>query len=422
MSTLVSQPSLFGTENSGSSAREAGPAAAMPAMVSASQDRATMRLWARTQRVRADMPASSVGGGVLETPWGWVSASPHGGRATPPEGRSQQGFSRVRSPQMAERNDLLIDVGLAVVAFAASVGMLAADEVTAGGVALTALASLPLVARRRAPMAVFVVTTLASSGVHLVADPIGPPLGPTIALYTLAESGAGIRRMAVVAAGYAVHLAAVATGGDDVGAGLLFGIVLWTGTWIAGDRTRLRRERLAELEERAFRAEREADRERRLAAAEERMRIARDLHDSAGHAINVILVHAGAGRLHASDPERAREAFATIEEVARETVGEIDQLVAVLREAGDGTVEPPPGVAALDGLVARHRAAGVDVTATVEGDRSAVVPSVDRGAYRILQEALTNAARHGDGSAEVHVVVTGRALQLTVANPVRGDG
>jgi signal transduction histidine kinase len=85
----------------------------------------------------------------------------------------------------------------------------------------------------------------------------------------------------------------------------------------------MRRERLAELEARALRAEREAERERRLAAAEERARIARDLHDSAGHAINVILVHAGLGRLRVdSDADSAREEFAIIEQVACETVGE----------------------------------------------------------------------------------------------------
>ena len=92
------------------------------------------------------------------------------------------------------------------------------------------------------------------------------------------------------------------------------------------------------------------------------MRIARDLHDSAGHAINVILVHAGHGRLQTErDPAGARAAFETIEDVARETVGEIDQLVQVLRDddRGDG-VEPPPGVAALEGLVERHRAAGLE--------------------------------------------------------------
>src|SRR3954453_18697720 len=117
---------------------------------------------------------------------------PTGGRRLRPKGDPSRGFRGYARHEMAKRNDQLIDVGLALAAFAASVGMLAADELPAAGVALTALACLPLVARRRAPMAVFVVTTLASSGVHLVADPIGPPLGPTIALYTLAESGAGV--------------------------------------------------------------------------------------------------------------------------------------------------------------------------------------------------------------------------------------
>ena len=184
---------------------------------------------------------------------------------------------------------------------------------------------------------------------------------------------------------------------------LLFGVLVWGGAWLAGDRTRLRHERMAELEERALRAEREAERERRLAAAEERTRIARDLHDSAGHAINVILVHAGAGRLRArATPRRAREAFETIEEVARETVGEIDQLVGrccaktrPARRAWSRRRGWPRSTA----LVERHRAAGLDVTARFDGERRALPPGVDRGAYRILQEALTNAARHGDGAA-----------------------
>ena len=196
------------------------------------------------------------------------------------------------------------------------------------------------------------------------------------------------------------HLTAVGLSEDRLpGPEALFGVVLWSGAWLAGDRTRLRAQRMEELEERAVRAEREAERERRLAAAEERTRIARDLHDSAGHAINVILVHAGLGRLRTeSDPEGAREAFETIEDVARETVGEIDQLVAVLREDAQPTngVEPPPGVAAVEGLVERHRAAGLDVASPSAAIAVALTPAVDRSAYRILQEALTNAARHGD--------------------------
>jgi signal transduction histidine kinase len=332
-----------------------------------------------------------------------------------------------------------VDVALAVAAFAASVALLAVGENEAGAdgfgaldVAVAAFASLPLVAWRAAPLAVFVVTALASSLLYAVADPVGPPVGPTAAVYLLAFSGDGSRErirltLGVVAAMLAVHVVA----GGILGAEILFGITVWGGAWLAGDRTRLRRERMAELEERALRAEREAERERRLAAAEERGRIARDLHDSAGHAINVILVHAGMGRLQTErDPDRAREAFATIEEVARETVGEIDQMVRVLREDAslDGEVEPPAGLASLEGLVERHRAAGLDVTSSIYGERRPLAATVDRGAYRIIQEALTNAARHGNGNARVQIAFGESELEVFVENvlvpgrPTRSEG
>jgi signal transduction histidine kinase len=335
----------------------------------------------------------------------------------------------------ATRTELQLDVAIAAGAFAVSLGLLAAaghGDLDVDGVPLAALTTLPLVARRSAPLAVFVVTALASAVLYGVTAVSGPPVGPTIALYTLAMAGTGSRarirlNLAVVASLLAVHVAAAGLSEDRFpGPELVFGVLLWGGTWLAGERARLRRERMAELEERALRAERDADRERRLAAAEERARIARDLHDSAGHAINVILVHAGLGRLRAGeDPEEARATFEMIEEVARETVGEIDQLVRVLREDGAngrGEVEPPPGLAALGGLVQQHRDAGLDVTATVTGERRPLPPGVDGATYRILQEALTNAARHGAGSAEVQVAFTPSALDITVANPVARGG
>jgi signal transduction histidine kinase len=341
------------------------------------------------------------------------------------------------SAPVPTRRELLPDAAIAVVAFAGSIGLLAAggangdgSGIDALGVLLTALASLPLVARRFAPLGVFVSTAVASAVLYGVADVAGPPIGPTVALFTLAAAGDGSRArglftLAVAATLLAVHVTASGLAHDRFpGAELLFGVLLWGGTWLAGDRARLRRERMAELEERALRAERDAERERRLAAAEERARIARDLHDSAGHAINVILVHAGLGRLRTEHgPEEARAAFETIEEVARETVGEIDQLVGVLREdstsiEGVNGVEPPPGLAALEALLQRHRDSGLDVTATVAGERRALSPGVDRAAYRILQDALTNAARHGAGAARVEVAFGPSALDLTVANPV----
>ena len=349
---------------------------------------------------------------------------------------SQSATDSARAPA---RNELLLDAGLALAAFAASIGLLAVGESESGAdglgaldVVVAAFASLPLVAWRKSPLAVFVATALASSLLYAIADPAGPPIGPTIAVYLLAFSGDGSRErtrltLGVVAAMLAVHVVA----GGILGAEILFGITVWGGAWLAGDRTRLRRERMAELEERALRAEREAERERRLAAAEERGRIARDLHDSAGHAINVILVHAGMGRLQTErDPEKAREAFATIEEVARETVGDIDEMVRVLREDAPppGEVEPPAGLASLEGLVERHRAAGLDVTSSIHGERRPLPAAVDTGAYRIIQEALTNAARHGNGNARVQIDFGERELAVLVENvlgpsrPARSEG
>jgi signal transduction histidine kinase len=331
---------------------------------------------------------------------------------------------------MQARSVAPLDVVLALAAFAGSVALLAVGENESGDgfgvleVVVVAFATLPLVAWRVAPLAVFVVTALSSSLVFAVAEPTGPPIGPTVAVYLMALSSDGSRaRTRLTLAAVAVLLALHVVAGGILGAEILFGVLVWGGAWLAGERTRLRRERIAELEERALRAEREAERERRLAAAEERGRIARDLHDSAGHAINVILVHAGMGRLQTGrDPEKTREAFETIEEVARETVGEIDQMVRVLREdsAAPDEVEPPPGLAALGGLAERHRAAGLQVSTAFRGDRRPLPAGVDLAAYRILQEALTNAARHGDGAASVQVAFGERELELTVVNGLPG--
>jgi signal transduction histidine kinase len=345
---------------------------------------------------------------------------------------------------VARRRQLLVDAGIAVVVFGLSLVLLAAGGAVGDSgadargldglaVALAALASLPLVGRRRAPLAVFALTAAASAALNGLGYPPGPPLGPTIALYFLAVSPEQTRvptrlTAATVAGLFAVHVGAVGFARDEFPTvPLLFGALVWGAAWVFGDRVRMRRLRMAELEERALRAEREAERERRLAAAEERTRIARDLHDSAGHAINVILVQAGAARLLSEkDPERARAALETIEEVARETVEDIDQLVRVLRDDGGSPepareVEPPLGLAAVETLAERHRAAGLEVTVHVNGSRRELAPGVDQAAYRILQEGLTNAARHGRGRAEVNIAFGSSALEITLTNPVPPD-
>jgi signal transduction histidine kinase len=323
------------------------------------------------------------------------------------------------------------DVVVALVALGLTVALLAAGRgstrgIDVPGVVLAGLATLPLIFHRRGPLAVFALTAAASAAINALGYQTGPPFGPTIALFYVANDDRTRSRIgltaAVVLGMFAVHLAAtsISDGGFPT-TPILFGVVVWGAAWGIGDGLRGRRARQADLAERAARAERDTARERRLAAAEERTRIARDLHDSAAHAINVILVQAGAARLlQERDPEAARSALTTIEDVARETIGEIDQLVRGLREdaADEQAVEPPTGLGALDTLVERHRTAGVAVNVRVDGRARPLPPSVDQAAYRILQESLTNAARHGSGEAGVQIAYGESRLGLDVTNPV----
>jgi signal transduction histidine kinase len=302
------------------------------------------------------------------------------------------------------------------------------------GILLAALASFPLLERRRAPLAAFALTTAASAVLNGLNYALGPPYGPTFALFFVATDDRTRKRPlltgAVIVGMFVVHVGAtmIAHHGFPTSP-LLFGIVVWGGAWLIGDQIRQRRERLAGLHERARQAERETARERRLAAAEERTRIARDLHDSAAHAINVILVQAGAARLlQETDPAAVTTALTTIEEVARETIGEIDNLVHGLREedGAEPAIEPPTGLAALDTLAARYRAASLETAIEMRGERRPLPRRLDQAAYRIIQESLTNAARHGSGEAHIVVNFGPTELELTVTNPARpladGDG
>lgn len=292
---------------------------------------------------------------------------------------------------------------------------------------LAALACFPLVAWRRSPLGVFALTTAAGAALNGLGYALGPPFGPTVALFYVAgdeRTRARIPETAAVVLGlFAVHVGATAAGHSGFPtSSILFGVVVWGGAWVLGDQLQQRRRRRADVEDRIRRAKRDTERERRLAAAEERTRIARDLHDSAAHAINVILVQAGAARLlQQRDPDAARRALTTIEEVARETIGEIDLLVHGLRENGAGeespAVEPPTGLAALGTLTERYRAGGLAVEAHTVGRPRPLSRALDQAAYRILQESLTNAARHGTGGAEIAIRYGETELELTVSNP-----
>jgi signal transduction histidine kinase len=303
-------------------------------------------------------------------------------------------------------------------------GASAAGELDATSWFLSACTALPLIAWRRVPGLVFVFTACAAVLLAALGYVVVLPFGPAIALYLLVatrDRDYPWRRhgIAGVVALFALYLVAAAIGGDGFpGRELVHSGLAWAVAWFAGERTRLRRQHLHELRDRAVRAERDGERERQLAVAEERARIARDLHDAAGHAINVIAVRAGTARLR-DDPERSRAALAAIEELARNTAAEIDEIVGTLRDRADtdGAVEAPPGLASLSTLVSRHAAAGLEVSVATDGEPRPLDGPVDRAAFRILQEALTNAARHGTGPARVTLAFGEDSLELTVSNP-----
>jgi signal transduction histidine kinase len=335
---------------------------------------------------------------------------------------------------------VLLDVAIAVAALAATMALLRHGGVAPAGtgsggldptgIVLAACSTVPLLAWRRYPLGVFVVT--ASAGVLLagLGYPIDLLLGPAAAVYLLATSRRPqapwtTRTTATVVGLFLAYLTATVAARDTFPAlQLLHTGMAWAVAWFAGERTRLLREQMVELRQRAARAERDAERERRLAVAEERTRIARDLHDSAGHAISVIAVRAGAARLrHHQDPDRSLAALRAVEELARDTAGEIDQIVATLRDGTpDGDVAAPPGLTSLDSLIAHHTAAGLQVTVETTGTPNPLGAAADQAAYRILQQALSNAARHGSGNVHIELAYTDAVLALTITNPVPRDG
>jgi signal transduction histidine kinase len=308
--------------------------------------------------------------------------------------------------------EVAIDVALTAVAAAVTLGTLGNAHGPLGrdGILLGLIASLPLLLWRRAPLTVFAVTAAASATIDLQGYDLGIGVAPTVMVFLLARIAPEARRAATTPVVVVLFVAQVAADRlDGTWSPLPIPLLIWVFVWRAGEIVRERHEKEVAREE-------DAERERDLAVAQERTRIARDLHDSAGHAINVILVQAGAARLLSErDPAASRAALQTIEDVARDTIGEIDRLVRALRDGEPAGA--PPGLAALPALAEAHRAAGLDVTVDVRGERGPLAAAVDQAAYGIAREALTNAARHGTGTAAVEVEHAGDALRLTVANP-----
>ena len=274
------------------------------------------------------------------------------------------------------------------------------------GVVLAVAATLPVLVRRRAPLAALAG---ALSAEYLQAalryvDQNGGLLASFVLLYTVASRRP--RRLSLIAlvavAGIPVlrqSYAAehpVTSVGSWIGSTVVIAVV-FGGVWAVGERQRRRQLALATAEKHAQFVEHDRDAAVARATEEERAQIARDLHDVVAHSVSVMAVQAGAARvLAADDPARAAGSMANVEHTAREALGEIRRMLGVLRaaEPGAGTPGPPPTLAGIADLARRVRDAGLDVELTTDGPEAALPASVELTAYRLVQESLTNVLRH----------------------------
>jgi signal transduction histidine kinase len=318
------------------------------------------------------------------------------------------------------------DAGVGVLALATEIELAVQhDQIELGQVApLSLFFVLPLLARRRFPLiapsvalaAVTLAAVLDNRGLEPTVTPFFDALASAVAMGAIPDR----RRRAL---GFPLMLGATTTvalvqpsGGLDDVAWLGFFV---TAAWMVGYAIATRTRLAHELRARAERAERERERLAEEAVADERARIARELHDVVAHSVSVMVVQAaGVRRLLKPDQEREREALLVVERIGRESLTEMRRMLGVLRTSGEGAaLTPSPGLQHVERLVEQARRAGLSVNLEVSGEPVQLPSGLDLSAYRILQEGLTNALKHGERSkASIRVRYGTDELELEVVD------
>lgn len=329
----------------------------------------------------------------------------------------------------------LVDTGLAAALFVLALpGQPDRDDIGnrpgIATVALLAVAASALIFRRSRPLPVWAVALLAGVLAVLDSGP-GPLLAlPTfLALYTVG-SRANLRSvvLATLVGGVAYVVAmAVAQGAwlDERGDSPALSILALSGAAAAtGVAVRSQRAALKAAEARAQQAERTRDEEAERRVTDERVRIARELHDIVAHHISVINVQAGVARhLLDSSPEQARSALGLVRDASKTVLSDMSAVVGLLRTRDEGApTEPAPGLAAIGSLLDSARRAGLELTSTYSGEPYELSPISDLTAYRVVQESLTNAVKYGTGAAELVIAYAQDKVRIEVRNPVSGTG
>jgi len=298
----------------------------------------------------------------------------------------------------------LVEAGLPVLVAAGfvvgSALLASASTLDPIGYGLLVAGAAALLVRRTHPVAALAGTVIPAFAYDVLNFPGGLcTIAVGVALFSVADAGhrrAGVGAILAVVGGFLAI-------GILLGRGHVIDLItaLWFAGWlvaslILGETTRGRRAYLEEVEQRAQEAERGREDEARRRASEERIRIARELHDVLAHRISMISVQSGVGaHLLDRDPDQARRALIAVNQASKEALQELRATLGLLRQVdGPESRSPAPGLAQLERIVASTTAAGVDVRLEVSGQPRDLPTGVDLAAYRIIQESLTNVIRH----------------------------
>jgi signal transduction histidine kinase len=287
---------------------------------------------------------------------------------------------------------------------------------------LVALQTLPAALRRIVPLPALAVCVVAQVTALLVGyPPTNALLAIPLALYSVAYTYSRRTTVAITVSSVVLFLPWELTDAPGTTQLVLLTAVIFGAAALAGDGSKARRLYAATIEERARQVVERRETEMREAVVEERARIARELHDAVGHTVNVLVVHAGAGRVAAGqDPQRAAQALGEIESIGRAALTDIDRLLGLLRQDGVAGRQPTQGIGDVPALVERIRTTGVDVELTAPADLPRIPVATGAAAFRIVQEALTNVIKHA-GPAKVRVVIeVDGDLRLSVEDDGRG--
>lgn len=319
-------------------------------------------------------------------------------------------LGRVSLPVL--RRPLLADalLALAVLLTVVPHAVQAGSQPRADAVLVSVALVVPLVWRRRAPVAVFAAVCVVAFLQWLFAGPEFADLALLIAFYTVCATQSPRRSVlaaAVLEGGVVLAVVRFHAEHSDYLLAIVFLSGLVTAAGVLGANVRVRRAYLAEVEQRAARLEFERDQQAQLAVAGERTRIAREMHDIIAHNLSVMIALTdGAAFTVASDPGRAAAAMAEASGAGRRALSEMRRVLGVLRaDSGTAELAPTPGLADLDEVLQTIRRTGLRARLTCDGPVSALPASLQLSIYRLVQESLTNTVKHARGASRLDVMV-----------------